>query len=145
MELASINWVLTQTLQCLQKLWPLTKILLGFLTTKKNLWPRPFESILKGKTRNCPSVRQIGKGGWIWWILEFLKNPRRQTKKWIVSFFNDILSILKLPKIFKRANKPGIYGIQPVITYTIAARDLQAPRVHDFTEDQTHDRGTNTS
>jgi hypothetical protein len=52
---------------------------------------------------------------------ELLKNSGRRTKEWIVSFFNDILSTSRPPKRF-----------------------LQSPRSPDFTENPTHDRGTNT-
>jgi hypothetical protein len=69
--------------------------------------PRPFESILNGKTRNCPyRKKRLNLMNF-----KFLKNPGRETKEWIVSFFNDIFSTLKLPKVFKRATKPGKYGI----------------------------------
>jgi hypothetical protein len=39
---------------------------------------------------------------------EFIKNFGAQTKKWIISFINDIVTTLKIPNFFKRANiKPG--------------------------------------
>jgi hypothetical protein len=70
---------------------------------------------------------------------EVFKNSGRRSKEWMVSFVNDILSTSKLPKILKRANvisihKPGKDGIEPA----------NKPQAHDFTENPTHDRGTNT-
>jgi hypothetical protein len=49
---------------------------------------------------------------------EFIKNFGAQTKKWIISFMNDIVSTSKIPKLFKRAKvisiiKPGKDGTDP--------------------------------
>jgi Reverse transcriptase (RNA-dependent DNA polymerase) len=49
---------------------------------------------------------------------EFLKNSGTKTKEWMITFFNDILSTGRLPKLFKQAKvitilKPGIDGSDP--------------------------------
>jgi hypothetical protein len=49
---------------------------------------------------------------------EFIKNFGAQTKKWIISFMNDIVSTSKNPNLFKRAKvisiiKPGKDGTDP--------------------------------
>jgi hypothetical protein len=43
---------------------------------------------------------------------EFIKNFGAQTKEWIVSFMNDIVSTSKIPNLFKRAKLISI--IKPV-------------------------------
>jgi hypothetical protein len=35
---------------------------------------------------------------------EFIKNFGAQTKEWIISFMNDIVSTSKIPNLFKRSN-----------------------------------------
>jgi hypothetical protein len=49
---------------------------------------------------------------------EFIKNIGAQTKEWIISFMNDIVSTSKIPNLFKRAKviaiiKPGKDGTDP--------------------------------
>jgi hypothetical protein len=49
---------------------------------------------------------------------EFMKNFGAQTKEWIISFMNDIVSTSKIPNLFKRAKviaiiKPGKDGTDP--------------------------------
>jgi hypothetical protein len=46
---------------------------------------------------------------------EFIKNSGQRTKEWIVVLFNDILTSVKIPKLFERAKvitilKPGKDG-----------------------------------
>jgi hypothetical protein len=34
---------------------------------------------------------------------EFIRNCGEKTKKWLIPFMNDVLSLVRLPKLFKRA------------------------------------------
>jgi Reverse transcriptase (RNA-dependent DNA polymerase) len=49
---------------------------------------------------------------------EFIKNSGTKTKEWMITFFNNILSTGRLPKLFRQVNvitilKPGKYGSDP--------------------------------
>jgi hypothetical protein len=54
---------------------------------------------------------------------EFIKNYGTRTKEWIVSFFNDILRMSRIPKLFKQAKvitilKPGKDGTHTCLIHS---------------------------
>jgi hypothetical protein len=81
---------------------------------------------------------------------EFMKNFGAQTKEWIISFMNDIVSTSKIPNLFRRAKvisiiKPGKYGTDPAhyrpisllsVVYKLVER-LILQRIQPLIEDVT--------
>jgi hypothetical protein len=73
---------------------------------------------------------------------EFLKNFGAQTKEWIISFMNNIVSTSKIPNLFKWAKvtsiiKPGKDGIDPAHwSYKLLER-LILQRIQPLIEDVT--------
>jgi hypothetical protein len=73
---------------------------------------------------------------------EFMKNFGAQTKEWIISFMNDIVSTSKIPNLFRRAKvisiiKPGKYGT--------SQRSLQTAGSPDSSTHSTFNRRCNTN
>jgi hypothetical protein len=60
---------------------------------------------------------------------EFIKNFGAQTKAWIISFMNDVVSTPKNPNLFKRAKvisiiKPGKDGTDPAHYCPLSLRSV---------------------